>query len=72
MHFEHRTIENTALPAIWLRRVDPQPQHRREHAYYHRQNALFSIYYTFHTLLIISHYSLTTTSQQVLIREDFA
>ncbi len=40
MHFEHRTIENTALPATWLRRVDPQPQNRREHAYFHRQNAL--------------------------------
>ncbi len=31
MHFERRTIENTALPATWLRQVDPQPQNRREH-----------------------------------------
>jgi hypothetical protein len=46
VHFEHQTIENTALPATWLRQVDPQPQNRREHAYYHRQNALFGILFT--------------------------
>ena len=26
MHFEHQTIENTALPATWLRQVNPQPK----------------------------------------------
>ena len=50
MHFEHQTIENTALPATWLRQVNPQPQNRRERAYSHRQNALFGTgTYPFHT-----------------------
>ncbi len=66
VHFGHQTIENTALPATWLRQVNPQPQNRRERAYSHRQNALFSILFTPPQCWneIISPYSLITTSQR--------
>ena len=69
VHFEHQTIENTALPATWLRQVNPQPQNRRERAYSHRQNALFGILFTPRRCWneIISPYSLITTSQRRLL-----
>ena len=73
VHFEHQTIENTALPATWLRQVNPQPQNRRERAYSHRQNALFGILFTPPQCWneIISPYSLITTSQRRFLELNF-
>ena len=75
VHFEHQTIENTALPATWLRQVNPQPQNRRERAYSHRQNALFRVPILFTPPQcwneIISPYSLITTSQRRFLELNF-